>query len=111
MTVALTNTDINAFHEKLMIYNRNFFSVINVADGLLGETTSINGSSVSLGVPSTAETQSTYSIAQFSKFIKKVVNFNIKNYTESPLGDTDLCFVNKNASIIAVIFLSFSESP
>ena len=98
MTAVLTNTDnINAFHEKLMIYNRNFFSVINVAEGLLGETTSINEASVSLGVPSTAGTQSTYSITQFSKFIKKVVNFNIKNYTEA-LGDTDLCFVNKDAS-------------
>ena len=99
MTAVLTNTDnINAFHEKLMIYNRNFFSVINIADGLLDETTTINEASVSLNVPSTADTQSTYSIAQFSKFIKKVVNFNIKNYTESPLGDTDLCFVTKNAS-------------
>jgi hypothetical protein len=97
MTAVLTNTDINAFHEKLMIYNRNFFSVINIADGLLGETTTINEASVSLGVPSTAGTQSTYSIAQFSKFIKKVVNFNIKNYTEA-LGDTDLCFVNKDGS-------------
>ena len=102
MTAVLTNTDINAFHEKLMIYNRNFFSVINVAEGLLGETTTINDASVSLGVPSTAGTQSTYSIAQFSKFIKKVVNFNIKNYTESPLGDTDLCFVSKNASTGAI---------
>jgi len=95
MTVELTNTDINAFHEKLMIYNRNFFSVINVADGLLGETTSIK-ETVSLGIPTTSATS--YSIAQFSKFIKKVVNFNIKNYTETPLNDTDLCFVKKDAS-------------
>ena len=98
MTAVLTNTDnINAFHEKLMIYNRNFFSVINIADGLLGETTTINEASVSLNVPSTAETQTTYSIAQFSKFIKKVLNFNIKNYNES-LDDTDLCFVKKDSS-------------
>ena len=96
MTAVLTNTDnINAFHEKLMIYNRNFFSVINVADGLLGETTTIKDTT-SLGIPTTSA--NSYSIEQFSKFIKKVLNFNIKNYTESPLTDTDLCFVNKDGS-------------
>ena len=94
MTAVLTNTDINAFHEKLMIYNRNFFSVINVAEGLLGETTTIKDTA-SLGIPTTSA--NSYSIEQFSKFIKKVLNFNIKNYTET-LTDTDLCFVNKDSS-------------
>jgi hypothetical protein len=85
----LTNTEIRNLDEKLRIYNRNFFSVINVADGLLNETTSIQEES-SLNIPLTAD--STYSIGQFATFIRKIVNFSIKNYDQT-LTDTDLCFV------------------
>jgi hypothetical protein len=94
MTTTLTNTQIQDLDEKLRIYNRNFFSVINVAEGLLNETTSIKEAS-SLNIPLTAN--STYNIGQFATFIRKIVNFNIKNYSESTLTDTELCFVNKTA--------------
>jgi hypothetical protein len=88
----LTNTEIRNLDEKLRIYNRNFFSVINVADGLLNETTSIQEAS-SLNIPLTDD--STYSIGQFATFIRKIVNFSIKNYDDQTLTDTDLCFVKK----------------
>ena len=98
----LGNTYINQFDEKLKIYNRNFFSVINGAEGLLGETTSIKDT-VSLNIPKkgTLDTDTTYSTDQFAKFIRKIVNFNIKNYGELPaispdaLQDKDLCFIHK----------------
>ena len=93
----LTNTDITKFDEKLKIYNMNFFSVINGAEGLLSETTSIRDT-VSLNIPTTSAA-TTYSTAQFATFIKKIVNFNIKNYDEAAaaLNDRDLCFITKAA--------------
>jgi hypothetical protein len=94
----LTNTDITKFDEKLKIYNMNFFSVINGAEGLLSETTSIRDT-VSLNIPTTSAA-TTYSTAQFATFIKKIVNFNIKNYDEAAaaLNDKDLCFITKAAN-------------
>jgi len=94
----LTNTDINKFDEKLKIYNMNFFSVINGAEELLSETTSIKDSD-SLNIATTANA-TTYSTAQFATFIKKIVNFTIKNYDETAnaLNDRDLCFVTKAAN-------------
>ena len=93
----LTNTDITKFDEKLKIYNMNFFSVIN-GEGLLSETTSIRDT-VSLNIPTTSAA-TTYSTAQFATFIKKIVNFNIKNYDEAAaaFNDRDLCFITKAAN-------------
>jgi hypothetical protein len=93
----LTNTKIDDFNEKLRIYNATFFNVINVADGLLNETTSIQ-EAYSLNIPASAN--STYNIGQFATFIRKIVNFSIKNHTETAatFNDTDLCFVTKTGS-------------
>lgn len=96
MTTALVNSEINTFSEKLMIYNRNFFSVINAPEGLLSETTSIK-EFVKLDIPA-SKTDSNYSIDQFGKFIKKIVNFNIKNYPQLAVAESDLCFVNRSVS-------------
>ena len=95
----LNNTVINQFDEKLKIYNRNFFSVINTNGKLLGETTSIKDTT-SLNIP-TGTPSSTYSTDQFAIFIRKIVNFNIKNYDTTPsttFNDNDLCFVTMNAA-------------
>lgn len=97
----LGNTYINQFDEKLKIYNRNFFSVINDAEGLLSETTSIKDNA-SLNIPKigTPNTDTSYSTDQFAKFIRKIVNFNIKNVSELPAispdtsQDKDLCFIH-----------------
>ena len=94
----LTNSDINKFDDKLKIYNTNFFSVINGAEGLLSETNTISiTTGSSLNIPDAGGSTSTYSTDQFAKFIRKIVNFNIKNYSEPDLTDTDLCFVKKSA--------------
>ena len=90
----LSNTKLNDFDEKLMIYNTTFFSVISPAEGLLSETTSIKNTASSLRIPTGSE--ATYSIGQFATFIRKIVNFNIKDYSEATLTDTELCFVNKS---------------
>lgn len=93
----LTNTDyINKFDDKLKIYHTNFFSVINGAGGLLSEANTITTPS-SLNIPDAGGATSTYSTDQFATFIRKIVNFNIKNYSEQTLTDTDLCFVKKSS--------------
>lgn len=93
----LLNSDINRFDEKLKIYNGKFFDVIKAEGGLLGETISIK-ESVDLGMKTGVSTASTtvYSTDQFSKFIKKVVNFKIKNYDDLDSLGLDLSFVNKD---------------
>jgi hypothetical protein len=96
----LTNTKIDDFNEKLRIYNATFFNVINVADGLLNETTSIKKAS-SLSIPTNSA--SSYNIEQFATFIRKIVNFSIKNHTEAAatFNDTDLCFVTKTLEVFS----------
>lgn len=98
MTTALVNKDINTFSEKLKIYNGKLLSVINGEGGLFSETKTIRDT-VDLGLSNSSSSSSetpTYSTDQFGKFIRKVVNFNIKNY--DALGtERDLGFV-KNVS-------------
>jgi hypothetical protein len=92
----LSNTEIKELDDKLRIYNRNFFTVINPAGGLLSETTSIKDNT-SLSIPDAGGTTAAYSIGQFATFIRKIVNFSIKDYSEATLTDTELCFVKKTA--------------
>jgi hypothetical protein len=95
MTTPLVNSEINRFDEKLKIYNGKFFDVIRAEGRLLSETRSITGD-VNLGLApgSSTATSAVYSTDQFSKFIKKVVNFNIKNYDDLTSTELDLGFVN-----------------
>lgn len=98
MATALVNSDINLISEKLMIYNRSFFNVISSAggqNGLLSETTALK-EVVKLNIPS-ATTEAKYSTDQFGKFIKKIINFNIKNYSNLAETESELCFVNRTA--------------
>ena len=98
MATTLVNSDINLISEKLMIYNRSFFNVISSAggqNGLLSETTALK-EVVKLNIPS-ATTEAKYSTDQFGKFIKKFINFNIKNYSNLAEIESELCFVNRTA--------------
>lgn len=98
MATVLVNSDINLISEKLIIYNRNFFNVISSAggqNGLLSETTALKDV-VKLNIPS-ATTDAKYSTDQFGKFIKKIINFNIKNYSNLAETESELCFVNRTA--------------
>lgn len=98
MATTLVNSDINLISEKLMIYNRSFFNVISSAggqNGLLSETTALK-EVVKLNIPS-ATTEAKYSTDQFGKFIKKIINFNIKNYSNLAEIESELCFVNRTA--------------
>jgi len=96
MATTLVNNEvfIKTITEKLMIYNRNFFN-INIAGGLLSETTSLNDV-VKLDIPN-LKADATHSTDQFGKFIKKVIKFNIKNYINLAETESDLCFVNRTA--------------
>jgi hypothetical protein len=100
---ALTNTEIEMFDNKLRLYNNTFFSVINVADGLLNETTSIKDSAT-LNIPARGVSNSTYNIGQFATFIRKIVNFNIKNFDDIPTlttQDKDLYFIHKTSTAVS----------
>jgi hypothetical protein len=97
----LVNSELNRFDEKLKIYNGKFFDVIRAEGRLLSEAISITGNvNVNLGLAagSSTATSTVYSTDQFSKFIKKVVNFNIKNYDDLTSTELDLGFVNKVSS-------------
>lgn len=81
----LTNGYIRKFDEKLKIYDSVFFKTIDGSGVLLTEASKImepNG----LNIP-TNNNATTYSVAQFSNFIRNIVNFNIRNY--DTLGDKD----------------------
>jgi len=93
MATTLVNNDIKLITEKLMIYNRNFFD--KISSELLSETTSLNDV-VKLDIPK-SKGDATHSTDQFGKFIKKVINFNIKNHTNLAETESDLCFVNRTA--------------
>jgi hypothetical protein len=98
MATTLVNNEINMISEKLLIYNREFFSKISSAggqNGLLSETTALKDV-VKLNIPA-ATTEAKYSTDQFGKFIKKIINFNIKNVSNLAETESELCFVNKTA--------------
>jgi len=99
MATPLVNSEINRFDEKLKIYNNKFFDVIRAEGTLLSETRSITGNvNLGLAAGSSTATSTVYSTDQFSKFIKKVVNFNIKNYDDLTATELDLGFVNNASS-------------
>jgi hypothetical protein len=99
MATPLVNSEINRFDEKLKIYSNKFFDVIRAEGTLLSETRSITGNvNLGLAAGSSTATSPVYSTDQFSKFIKKVVNFNIKNYDDLTTTELDLGFVNKVSS-------------
>jgi hypothetical protein len=98
MATTLVNNEINTISEKLLIYNREFFSKISSAggqNGLLSETTALKDV-VKLNIPA-ATTDTKYSTDQFGKFIKKIINFNIKNFPNLAETESELCFVNRTA--------------
>jgi len=98
MATTLVNYEINTISEKLLIYNREFFSKISSAggqNGLLSETTALKDV-VKLNIPATT-TETKYSTDQFGKFIKQIINFNIKNYPNLAETESELCFVNRTA--------------
>jgi hypothetical protein len=99
MATPLVNSELNRFDEKLKIYNNKFFDVIRAEGTLLSETRSITGNvNLGLAAGSSTATSTVYSTDQFSKFIKKVVNFNIKNYDDLTTTELDLGFVNNASS-------------
>jgi hypothetical protein len=107
MANTLVNSELNLINEKLMIYNRNFFNVISATggtDGLLNETITLK-QPVKLNIPAT-DTETKHSIDQFGKFIKKIINFNIKNYPDLAAVESELCFVSRTAEGV----MSFQEN-
>ena len=90
MSTTLTNASyINIFDEKLKSYNNIFFKTLQDYD-LLNETTDIKGSkALNIGGANTYRTD------QFNEFIRNIINFDIKNYSDLSATGTNLEFVNK----------------
>jgi len=92
-TANLTNAKyIDIFDEKLKSYNNIFFKTLQ-DDGLLNEIDDIKNASNNLNIPTDAS--SSYSTSQFNNFIRKIINFDIKNYDGLGVTGTNLEFVNK----------------
>jgi hypothetical protein len=83
MTTPLTNSYIDKFDEKLKIYDSIFFKTVTGHGGLLSELATIkNTSSLPTEADYGADGATNYSTDQFAKFIKNIVNFNIKNFDQ-----------------------------
>jgi hypothetical protein len=83
MTTSLTNSYIDKFDEKLKIYDSIFFKTVTGHGGLLSELATIkNTSSLPIEADYGADGATNYSTDQFAKFIKNIVNFNIKNFDQ-----------------------------
>jgi hypothetical protein len=101
MSTTLTNASyINIFDEKLKSYNNIFFKTLQDYD-LLNETTDIKNSAKVLNIASGTEA-ATYSTNQFNNFIRNIINFDIKNYSdlnpEPAYNDTNMEFVKKTST-------------
>lgn len=93
MTTTLKNSYIDKFNEKLKIYDSIFFKSIDGSGILLAEASSItepNGMRIPTNTNAT-----TYSAAQFTNFIRNIVNFNIKNFHILDDKDNNMGFVKK----------------
>jgi len=94
MSTTLTNASyINTFDEKLKSYNNIFFKTLQDG-GLLNETTDIKNDANALNIGGV----NSYSTDQFNNFIRNIINFKIKNYTDLSATGTNLEFVNKVGS-------------
>jgi hypothetical protein len=93
MSTILTNASyINIFDEKLKSYNNIFFKTLQDYD-LLNETTDIKGSkALNIGGANTYRTD------QFNEFIRNIINFDIKNYSDLSATGTNLEFVNRSVN-------------
>jgi hypothetical protein len=82
----LVNTHITNFEDKLNIYDSTFFKNITRYGGLLDELKTITNTDTNkINLPTESEMAAgsgaaVYSTAQFSNFIRNIINFNIKNF-------------------------------
>jgi hypothetical protein len=103
---ALTNSYIDKFDEKLKVYKSIFFNTVTGYGGLLDEMQTIKTISP---LPTEAEMTpasagatepAIYSTDQFAKFIRNIVNFDIKNFDQFNSASTyrNLTFVKNTAA-------------
>jgi hypothetical protein len=93
-STTLTNASyINIFDEKLRSYNNIFFKTLQDYD-LLNETTDIKTGSKALNIGGA----NTYRTDQFNEFIRNIINFDIKNYSDLSATGTNLEFVNRSVN-------------
>jgi len=109
MTTSLTNSYIDKFDEKLKIYDSIFFKTVTGHGGLLSELATIKSDS---SLPTEADYGTTnYSTDQFAKFIKNIVNFNIKNFDQFNSATTynNLTFVKNTAAAGVTPVYNFND--
>jgi hypothetical protein len=112
MATPLTNSFIDKFDEKLKIYDSIFFKTVTGHGGLLSELATIKSVSP---LPTEAEYgadgATNYSTDQFAKFIKNIVNFDIKNFDKfnSATIYNNLTFVKNTAAAGATPVYNFND--
>jgi len=98
----LVNTHITNFDDKLNIYDSTFFKNITRYGGLLDELKTITNTDTNkIKLPTESEMAAgsgaaVYSTAQFSNFIRNIINFNIKNFDAFVASGGDSSITNMN---------------
>ena len=105
MSTTLENNNyINEFDEKLRSYNNLFFKTLQ-DDGLLKEIADIKNVSNALNINGGR----TYNTDQFNNFIRNIINFKIKNYTDLGTTGANLEFVNRSVSSGGIATYTFDN--
>jgi hypothetical protein len=112
MATPLTNSFIDKFDEKLKIYDSIFFKTVTAHGGLLSELATIKSdSSLPTEAEYGADGATNYSTDQFAKFIKNIVNFDIKNFDQFNSATTykNLTFVKNTAAAGVTPVYNFND--
>jgi hypothetical protein len=115
----LVNTHITNFEDKLNIYESTFFKNITRYGELLDELKTITNTDTNkIKLPTESEMAAgsgaaVYSTAQFSNFIRNIINFNIKNFDAfvASGGDSSTTNMNfvKNSNTVASPTYAFND--
>lgn len=97
----LKNTHIDNFDDKLQIYSSTFFNTITGYGELLSEVKTIKSTDpTKISLPTQSDMEAAgatvYSTAQFSNFIRNIINFDIKNFDALDATGIKLNFVKNN---------------
>jgi hypothetical protein len=106
----LTNTHITNFDDKLQIYYNTFLKPVTTYGGLLEEvrtikSTGTNNDKIVLPTESEMVAPATvYTTAQFSNFIRNIINFEIKNFDTLDNTGSQMNFVKNTPDANGAVY-------
>ena len=110
----LKNTHIDNFDDKLQIYYNTFLKTVTSHGGLLDEVRTIKSTDTNkINLPTESEmvaSTTVYTTAQFSNFIRNIINFDIKNYDALNSSGTKMNFVKNTPDANAAAVYAFNDN-